>query len=330
MFAFVQKPKRTSQTPSTRSGQRGRIDFAQHHDGRSVPRFSHDFSHLPVLSGRTTREGEQEEEELLPVSQSDAGPRDAGPSPTTPTPAPTSPSPSAAPCTITTRTFVAAPDGTANTRRQVGVNEQVEMTASASATWTASSGAVAPATGTTVTWTAPGAPAAATVTATPAAGGPCSVPMTAIQPSRRSLVKDTDRAYDPGKAGSGFSAIVTIQPTSVSFTRTELREETANGVAHGYYDTVLHWNGIVHPATAWLAPNAGNSGLIDGIGTRSPGSPGPFSKGDFGWAIPQSYRTAGTTGAGSNYSTAFHTQVMINTSGSEGTHKEGASRGRTP
>jgi len=212
----------------------------------------------------------------------------------------------------------------------VGVNEQVEMTASASATWTASSGAVAPTTGTTVTWTAPVAPAAATVTATPAAGGPCSVPMTAIQPSRRSLVKATDKVYSAGKAGSGFFANVTILPTSVSFMRTELREDTVNSVAHGYYDTVLHWNGIAHPPTKWLTPNASNSGLVDEIGSPVPGTPGPFSLGDFLWAIPQAFRTPGTTGAGTVYSTAYQTQAMINTSGSEGTYKEGASRGRTP
>jgi hypothetical protein len=303
-------------------------------------RFGHDFSRVAVFSGRTTLEGE-EEEGPGPVSQSsDAGsPRDAG-VPTPPLAPPVTPLAPLAPlvtppsppprCTITTRTLVAAPDGTANTRTQVGVNEQVAMTASAPSTWTASAGTVAPTSGATVTWTAPGAGATCTVTATPARGGACSVPMTVIPPSHRSLVKKTDKAYTAGMAGSGFFADVTIMPTGVSFTRTEFREDTVNAVATGYYDTVLHWNGIAHPPTAWLRPDASNSGLVDSIGTVPPGTPGPFSAGTFLWAIPQAYRTAGTSGSGSVYSTPPQTQEMFGSSGAEGTAKEGASRGRRP
>lgn len=305
--------------------------------GVSSPRFAHDFSRVPVLSGRTTLE-EEVEEVPGPVSQSlDAGtPRDAGVSLPggVPTPAPatpvTPPSPPPPRCTITTRTLASAPDGTADTRRTVGVNEQVEMTSSASAAWTASSGTVAPVSGTTVVWTSPGAGATCTVTAAPAAGSPCSVLMSVIPPSSRSLVKQTDRAYTVGKAGSGFTANVTIMPLGVSFTRTELREDTVNSVATGYYDTVLGWNGLAHPPTAWLRPNASNSGLVDNIGTSLPGSPGPFSSGTFLWAIPQCHRTPGTSGSGAIYSTANHTQVMGGASGAETTSKEGASRSRTP
>jgi hypothetical protein len=362
MRTFAPKPQATQQTMSAKSTIPGRAHFGQSREVNSIPylqrpignqavhrfvhpevegfkvdsgtasslRFGHDFSRVPVFSGRTTLEGE-EEEGPGPVSQSlDAGsPRDAGvPTPSLAPPVtPPSPPPS---CTITTRTLVAAPDGTANTRTQVGVNEQVEMTASAPATWTASGGTVAPTSGATVTWTAPGAGATCTVTATPATGSACSVPMTVIPPSHRSLVKQTDKAYTAGRAGSGFFAKVTIMPTGVSFTRTELREDTVNAVATGYYDTVLHWNGIAHPPTAWLRPDASNSGLVDNIGSVPPGTPGPFSVGSFLWAIPQAYRTAGTSGSGSVYSTPPQTQEMFGPSGAEGTAKEGASRGRRP
>jgi len=234
-------------------------------------------------------------------------------------------------CSVATRTLVPAPDGTADTRTAVGVNEQVEMTSSAPATWVAACGTVvAPAMGTTAIWTAPAAGGTCTVTATPATGGPCSVSMTVLPPSSRSLVRTGLQAYTAGLAGSGFVATVTINPTGVSFTRTELREDTVAGVATGYYDTVLGWNGSIHPATAWLSPDIHNSGLVDTIGTVPPGSGGPFSEGTFVWPIPQSFRTAGTAGTGSPYSTAFHVQVMIGPSGAEGTAKEGASRGRVP
>ena len=297
----------------------------------TVPRFGHVFSRVQVLSGRTTL-GEEAEEGPGPVSRSldSGGPRDAGvPLPGgVPTPAP-APSPPVAGCTIATRTLVAAPDGTANTRKEVGVNEQIEMTASASAKWTASSGTVTPhASGVTAIWTAPDVGATSSVTATPATGAPCSVSITVIPPTRRSLVKSSDRAYTAGLAGSGFKAVVTIMPTNVSFTRIQVWEEDVNAVATGYYDTVMGMNGLRHPPTPPLVPNASNSGLIDTIGTNPPGSPGPFSFGRFLWAIPQHYRI-GSTGS-IPYSIGHHTKVMIGIIGAEVTAKEGAIRGRTP
>lgn len=294
-------------------------------------RIGHDFSQIPVLSGRTTREGEVDEIPG-PVSNSlDAGvPLPAG----VPTPAPappvTPPSPPAPGCTIATTTLATAPDGTANTRRTVGVNEQVQMTSSVSASWSAGGGSITPTSGTTVTWTAPPDGRSCSVTATPASGGSCSVSMRVLPPSHRSLVKISDRAYTAGLAGSGFRANVTIMPTNVSFTRTEVREEEVEASATGYYDTVHGLDKAVHPATAWLSPNASNSGLIDTIGTNPPGLGGPFSVGTFIWPIPQHHRPAGGSGSGTRYSTGTHAQAMVDVNGSEGTAKEGASRGRTP
>jgi hypothetical protein len=310
------------------------------------PRFGHDFSKVRVHAdakaanaassieswafmrkGWTTDSytAEKPEEGLGPVSQTGLIPATAPA--VNPPPPPHSPSPS---CAITTKTLVSAPDGTADTRRQVGVNEQIEMTASASATWLASGGAVTPAKGTTVIWTAPAVGATCSLTATPATGNPCSVSMTVLPPRSRSLVKQSDRAYTAGLAGSGFVADVTIMPTNVSFTRIQVWEGAVNGVATGYHDTVLHWNGLPHPPTMPLVPNASNSGLRDTVGTNVPGSPGPFSRGTFSWPIPQLFRAAGSTGSGSVYSTAFHTQVMTGANGAEGTYKEGAVRGRVP
>lgn len=351
MRTFEQRPKTTQPTISVKPPILCRSHIRENGNPHSIlglqrpigneavapsSRLGHDLSRVPVSSGRTTLEGEAEEE-FGPVSQTlvagitgDAGGSLSG-GVSTPAPAPpVSPPSPAPPCTITTKTLASAPDGTPDTRKTVGVNERVEITSSASATWSASGGTVTSASGTTVVWTAPGAGATCSVTATPAKGSPCSVSMSVIPPSSRSLVKQTDRAYTAGKAGSGFQAKVTIMPLKASFGRTELREETVNAVATGYYDTVLGWSGLSHPATAWLSPDASNSGLVDSIGTGSPGSPGPFSAGGFLWAIPQSYRTAGTTGGGSVYSTAQHRQVMGGTNGAETTSKEGASRSRVP
>jgi hypothetical protein len=306
-------------------------------------RSGHDFSRVWVPSGRTTLPEDAEEETGRagpgPVSQSlkAGGPWDAAVSlpgglPTPAKAAPvTPPSPPAAPCTIATKTLAAAPDGKADTRKQVGVNEQVEMTASASAIWKASKGSLTPPSGGTVAiWTAPGVGATASVTATPAKGAPCSVRMTVLAPARRSLVKKSDRAYTAGLAGSGFQATVAIMPTSVSFTRIEVWEGAVNAVASGYYDKVLRWNGSRHPPTDPLIPDANNNGLIDTIGTPPPGSAARFSVGRFSWPIPQHYRIVGSAGGGVRYSRGHHIQVMTGTNGAESTAKEGASRGRVP
>jgi hypothetical protein len=309
--------------------------FKVNSGARSVTRSAHDLS---CPSGRTTLKKKTEKLAGHMSETLDAGgPTDAGvpipagvpaPAPAPPVTPPTPPPPG---CNITTRTLAHAPDGTADSRSVVGVNEQVQMTSSASATWTASSGTFTPASGTTTVWTAPGTGGTPSVTATPTtAGSPCSVTMTVVPPSSRVLTWNADRLYTRGLAGSGFVADVVIMPTRVSFMRTELREGAVNGVATGYYDSVVHWNGDPHPPTAWLSPDAMNSGLIDTIGADPPGLPAPFGFGTFLWAIPQSFRTPGTTGNGTQYSTANQTYVMIGPTGMETTIKEGASRIRTP
>ncbi|GAB6094357.1 hypothetical protein JCM14469_06090 [Desulfatiferula olefinivorans] len=243
--------------------------------------------------------------------------------------APTAPAPPAPPVTMTTRTLLAAPNGAANTRTTVGVNEQVAVTASAAVTWTATAGTITPANGLTATWTAPDTATACTITGTPATGAAASVPMTVIRPASRQLTKSSDRAYTAGKAGSGFVADVVIMPTTVSFSRIEVREQTVNATATGYYNTVLGWNNIAHPLGSWLAVNSANSGIIDTVGTTPPGSGGTFAAGTFVWAIPQEYR-AGATGTPRTFSTGTHRQVMAGATGEETTSKEGASRTRTP
>jgi len=233
------------------------------------------------------------------------------------------------PCKIKTRTLLATPNGAPRTRTTVGVNEQVAMTASGNSTWAASTGTLTPATGKKVIWTAPATGGSATITATPVGGGgPCTVTMTVQAPTHRSLTNPAPRTYTPGLSGSGFVADVTIMPTSVAFSRIQVREETATGVATGYYDTVLGWNGTVHPVGTPLTPDATNGGIVDTVGTNPPGGPTPFSVGTFLWPIPQTYSVSG--GGQTPYSTGNHTQNIVGPTGEETTAKEGATTTRTP
>lgn len=332
----VPSQRKNESRPERESQQHKESKFDAEVSAPVKSNYAHDFSHIRVWNPPVPQSltSEQPEEGQGIISQSVAVPAPAVPVPATPAPAEQAPAPPAGPavpaCAITTRTLAPAPDGTADTRSIVGVNEEVEMTAPFSGAWTATGGTLAPATGATVVWTAPAAVASCVVTVTPATGTACTASMTVLPPMLRSLVKLSNRTYTTGLAGSGFRATVTILPTVVSFTRTEFREEAVNAVASGYYDTVLGLNGAAHPVTNWISPNARNSGLVDTIGTIPPGVSGPFSAGHFLWPIPQSFRTAGSSATGSPYSVGLHIQHMIGTTGEETTSKEGATRTRTP
>jgi hypothetical protein len=271
--------------------------------------------------------GLEEEETPGPVSADGI----QGNAPVTPAPA-TTPQAAATPGqVISSLTRQHAPSGAPDERTEVGVKEIVELMYPETSTWTASRGDITPpgASGNAV-WTAPETGGSVTITATPASGTPATLPMTVVAPSNRSLVKQSDRTYDAGKAGSGFVSRVTIMPNNVSFTGIEVREETAVALATGYYDTVLGWNGKNHPQTArWLPLDNTNSGIIDTVGTNPPGSGGTFAPGVFIWPIPQNYRAVGVGGP-ITFSVGTHIQTMTGANGAETTDKEGSHGARTP
>ena len=311
---FVPEPMGGPQPPSSLS------------DDASLASGSHTAYTVEELPGPVSQ--------ALPAPAAPA-PAPPAPVPAPPAPAPTPPAPAPAPvCKITTRTLAAAPDGTANTRTKVGANEQVEVTSSVPAHWTASAGTIVPAipppgTGVTAVWTAPLAAGPATVTATPLAGPPGTAAMKTTLPTSRSLTKTSERAYQAGRSGSGFVAGVVVNPADVSLSRLQVREKAVAGIATGYHDKVLGWKNLMHPEGAWLSLNAANGGLTDTVGTDPPGGPPPFSGGTFRWPIPQWFRAAGS-GDGSFYSTGTHLQVMAGPTGAETTSKEGAHASRTP
>jgi hypothetical protein len=244
---------------------------------------------------------------------------------------PSPPCPKPQPCTITSRTLVSAPDGTTDSRKEVGVCEDVEMSSSEAATWTASLGVILPSSPNTAVWSAPDVGGSSRITATVGSGESCDVNMDVIQPSNRSLAVSTYQVYNPGKAGSGFVADVLIVPLRVSFAHIETQEQAVKATANGYYKKVLNWNGINHPQGSWVPVDQDNNGIIDTIGTVPPGTSGPFSPGSFTWPIPQRYRERGSSGPGHDYSVGTHTQNMSDVTGKEATAKEGAvGNPRTP
>ncbi len=289
-------------------------------------RFGHSFGNVAVWNEQPISETSARSETALPTSQTDAG----LPTPTQRAPSPPAPPPAAPQCTISSRTLDAAPDGTADTRTVVGVNEIVLLTASAPSKWSATAGTIN-ATGASGSWLSPASakPVSCSVTATPATGSPCSINFQVIPPRERKMTKTTDHAYTAGLAGSGFEATALILPLNVSFSGIEVREETVAGQAAGYYNNVLGWDKGMHPTGTWSRVDATNNNVKDTIGTTPPGTPGPFGMGIFFWSIPLTWRTPNDPKT-YPYGTADQIQVMIDSSGAEITSKEGADRTRTP
>lgn len=292
-------------------------------------RFGHSFGDVAVWGEQPISETSARNETALPTSRTDAGlptPTHRAPSP----PAPPPPAPAAPHCTISSQTLDTAPDGTADTRTVVGVNEIVIMTASAPSTWSATAGTIN-ATGASGTWLSPASakPVSCSVTATPATGSPCSINFQVIPPRERKMTKTTDRAYTAGLAGSGFEATALILPLNVSFSGIQVREETVAGEATGYYKDVLGWDKGMHPTGAWSRVDASNNNVKDTIGTTPPGTRRPFGIGTFFWSIPLTWRTPNDPKR-HPYGTADQIQVMLDSSGAEITSKEGADRLRTP
>jgi hypothetical protein len=295
-------------------------------------RFGHSFGDVAVWGEQPIAETSARNETALPTSQTDAKPpKSTRRVPSPPPGAPAGPAaPAGPPCTLSSQTLDTAPDGTADTRTVVGVNEIVMMTASAPSTWSATAGTIS-ATGASGGWVSPASakPMSCSVTATPASGSPCSINFQVNPPSERKMTKTTDIAYTAGRSGSGFEATALILPLNVSFSGIQVREETVAGEATGYYKDVLGWNKGMHPTGSWNRVDAKNNNIKDTIGTKPPGERGPFGIGTFFWPIPLIWRTPNDPKTYS-YGTANQIQVMMDSSGTEITSKEGAERLRTP
>jgi hypothetical protein len=166
----------------------------------------------------------------------------------------------------------------------------------------------------TFTWTA-GSAGTNTITYTAADKTTSSVTMNTVAPASLSGKKDKDLTYPAGTQGAGMELTLTALPTTVSFQALEIMEQTVNAsAASGYFAS--HAPGAHNAAAGagnWsqLGPNNDTSDTAD-----SSGWPSPWSKGSFTWAIPVSWRMAGST-----KSTAFSatSDQVVTIGGTDGT-----------
>ncbi|SEL12326.1 eCIS core domain-containing protein [Nitrosovibrio tenuis] len=235
-----------------------------------------------------------------------------------PVPPPPPPPPPPPVCNISTRTLAAAPDGTPDTRKTVGVNEQVEFISASPATWSALHGTIAPTSGTTAIWTAPDKAVITSVKAILATGKVCLRLMFVVTPNGANIteVPGTAPAFgtSPGLWGAGFQGNVFIEPKNVSFQRVVFGEGTVASVvtpAGGFQHNFTHPANTFGPGHPGSAPTGTPvSPPEDNIVTeiRAPvrvvGGVPICGNSDFLWAIPWEFSVAG--GPRIRFATANH------------------------
>ncbi len=201
-------------------------------------------------------------------------------------------------------------------RTTVGIGELSSFVVSdvAGGSWKSADGKGTTINSVTFRWTASAA-GNNTITYSAADQSTSSVTMATEVPSNLTGKHDSDLTFPAGTQGAGMELTVSISPKTVSFQALELMEATCNASAiSGYFSS--HAPGP-HDAAAgagkWrqVGPDNDVSDTAD-----SSGWPSPWSKGSYTWAIPTSWRLAGSKTA-----TAFRapSNQVVSITGPDGT-----------
>ena len=235
---------------------------------------------------------------------------------------------------ITHETQFSAPDGSANTRTDVGVGEEVQFTAPNAGEWTASAGS--PETlgsGTTFDWTA--SDRAASVEIKLKVGEQeSSVTMDVIEPNRITATKKREIAYPAGRQGAGMKLDFNFHPMNVSFGNVETREVSGPATnISGYFEDNYTADALKHNAgdtPTFFAMSQDNKFAAAEDTAAFSGFPAPWSKGGFTWVIPNKFRVNTESGDGKQYTTVTQAFSISGSSGESEVEKGGASVERSP
>jgi hypothetical protein len=270
------------------------------------------------------------------TAPADAGPPATAPAtggaPTAPATAPTAPAtptPAPAALVMNSRTDMHAPDGTPDTRTTVAMGEVVFFdVGGAAADWTASAGFPGRRTGrTTLAWELPD-PGSATITATLPTGESASINMKVIAPKdirMRKISEDAPGASGTANAGMRLSPRFT--PGSVNFGNVEWLEvpgppSNLTGYFAAQVAAGTNLNHVPNPNFLRIAPGLNDHAAAFGF-------PPPFSAGTWDWSIPNRFRRAATTGAGTVFVTTLQS-FRMDAAGAITVSKQGASVTKAP
>ena len=234
------------------------------------------------------------------------------------------PGPKPPPPVITHATDFPAPDGSANTRTDVGVGERVVFMGSSPGSWTASAGSPRRGTGTTFTWTAPERRRTVTIRLT-VGRATASQRLSVVEPSSITAHKLSELPVPPGQFGAGMMLDFEFHPLRVSFGNVGTREvEGPASAIRGYYRRfgkkfLRHNPGPVH----FFRIAANNRFAAAQDKASWIGQPSPFSDGSFHWKIPNKFRVITETGDGKRYTTVIQ-EFGMEASGKARVDKAGA------
>ena len=213
--------------------------------------------------------------------------------PSLPPVAPINP-PLTVPPAITTQTIKSAPDGTADSRKTIGVGERVRLSANTAGTWSVSEGHIIGLNnGANVIWEAPALASNPTITLT-TPGGVKVIPFRVISPDAISMNVVRNEPIPVGTAGACMLLNVTINPLNVNFGRTQFKEIPGPGTnVSGYFTRFTAAQLFHHPNANFVRVNDNNTLLPNGDHAAAHVLPGPFSFGTWEWVIPNEYKVDG-------------------------------------
>jgi len=305
-FARVQRPAAVRRGPMPRARS---ADDHEQQQSRVAPQPRFSFANVPV-TGTTALNTENEQGPVGQGTPSPSPPTQAPPAPA-PVPAPATPAPEPAPApapeptptpapaapagpTIASATDKAAPDGTANTRKKVGVGEVIVFTGSAAGTWTASAGTATGASATTFRWTAPAVAGNVTITlkiGTTTATDSIDV----IRPNEISMTNAGSHTAQVGAGGACMLTEVTIKPLDVNFGRTQWLEVPGPGTGISGFFEKFSAATLQHNPNTFYALIDDNNKMEAGPHNAANDhcawhtTPGPYKDGAFQWVIPNYY-----------------------------------------
>lgn len=250
----------------------------------------------------------------------------------TPTPAPAKSEPPTKETkpTITHETKFPAPDGSAKTRTDVGVGEEVTFKGSAAGKWTATSGTpTILENGAIFAWTAPDR--AKDVTIKLEVGNENAiVAMKVVEPDSITAIRDNQIAYPAGKAGAGMKLTFNYYPKKVSFGNVENKEVSGEATnIDGYFKK--HYTSAQlfhHSGDKFFAIKENNEDSVqDEASIDFPTK--PDEAGHFEWVIPNQFKVKTEGGDGKKF-TEVTQAFSVDAGGKAKITKAGAEVERSP
>lgn len=236
---------------------------------------------------------------------------------------------------ITSQTHHVAPGDSSPTRTNIGVGEEVTLTAPSSGTWAAPASTGTPSgSGTTFEWKAPDVAGPVTITFTPTTGAALTKPFTVVAPTDIRFSKVTDMPQAP--AGAGLRTNLHVNPQTVSFYNAEWLEVPGPAVVDGYYRQTQLQAGrdlFHHPAADWISMSGSTNNGVDDQAYTAGHDPlhrrptdlfgaREYFDGQWDWEIPNKYRVAGGPAEGHEF-TRVHQHFTMNAAGTVSVTKGG-------